>query len=47
MVAEDESEMTYKDAMVTTAEFYDAIVLRLHRMMAESLETDTFCVMAP
>lgn len=47
MVAEDESEMTYKDAMVITAEFYDAIVFRLRRMMVESLETDTFCVMAP
>ncbi|MBR5179608.1 MAG: hypothetical protein IKW90_12530 [Lachnospiraceae bacterium] len=47
MVAEDESEMTYKDAMVITAKFYDAIVLRLRRMITESLETDKFCVTAP
>ena len=47
LAAENESEMTYKDAMNVTADFYEALISRLRRMMDESPMTDVLSVMAP
>ena len=46
-VAEDESAMTYKDAMNVTADFYIKLADRLLQMMEECRETDVICVTAP
>lgn len=47
MVDEDESEMSYKDAMNLTADFYELLASRLNRMMSDCPQTDIICVMAP
>ena len=46
-VAEDESDMTYKDAMNVTADYYDSLSDSLKSMMEQCPETDLICVTAP